>query len=182
MHILEARGDTGLDPAEIYDDERAAQHRLARIQNLDAQRRVLRSLPLAEQLAILRAVPNRTVHNQLRVIEAQIARAERIAISGGNPAKQAQAIRAVERNFPKMVDEALESQLVDPHSDDMETAKLRTLTFGQPDSEAVVAVKADTCEGSMTCICDVCTAERIRRVRHGVRSSRPIPVKVRKAA
>lgn len=70
-----------------------------------------------------------------------------------------------------------------PHSPSPDRATLRTLTFPpQPPPDAVVIPMPGPCTSEMTCICDVCTAERIRRVKHGVRSSRPIPVKVRKAA
>lgn len=34
---------------------------------------------------------------------------------------------------------------------------------------------SSACDGTYECICDVCTAERIRRVNRGIRLSAPIP-------
>lgn len=61
-------------------------------------------------------------------------------------------------------------------------ATLRTLTFGDPPANTVDLARLKACTGQYECICDTCTAERIRRVKRGIRPSSPIPTRVARRA
>ena len=64
------------------------------------------------------------------------------------------------------------------------TATLRVLTFDPEPSPDTICSLDDVrpCDGSMTCPCDRCRADRSAAVRRGVRPSEPIPVRRRIAA
>ncbi|HXO85130.1 MAG TPA: hypothetical protein VN803_06365 [Gemmatimonadales bacterium] len=57
---------------------------------------------------------------------------------------------------------------------------LRVLTTETP--AGAISLEPIVCDGSLTCPCAACDAERAARVKRGVRKSEPIPIRRRLAA
>lgn len=158
VHVLEARGEVGLDLAGLCDEQRAARRRAeaaAQCSQRDRQRAAFHALPLAERIARLKALSRSTrvaIGRDLASVDRALQQRQRYRAAAWCDRRIEQVERSLTGDRPELLDELMPE----------------TPGVG-PDLPVAIAPAPADCDGSMVCQCSACITDKQRLGRRGVR-------------